>query len=198
MIKALLLILAPSWTWERIARSRRSIGFVTFLYLAPTIALSLFAELAGHNYLFPWFAEQGAKAIPRNLALADGAIQFGAGLFAAFLVARLIKLLSETFHNRNTYTQCFAVTAYALGPFYLLHIFAAIPVLNAWIPFVVGVFFSFSTLYYAIPNVLKPDPPHAFGLFLMSGIFLTLVCLLTRMAILLALSGKVPFLKNLS
>lgn len=193
MIKALLLIFAPSWTWERIARSRRNIVFITFLYLAPTIALSLFAELAGHNYLVPRFADSGAKTIPQNVALNHGAIQFAAGLFVAFLVARLIKLLSETFHNRNTYTQCFTVTAYALGPFYLFHIFAAVPVLSEWIPFVVGVFFSFSTLYYAIPNVLKPDPPHAFGLFLMSGIFLTLVSLLARMAILLALSGKVHF-----
>jgi hypothetical protein len=193
MIKALLLILAPSWTWERIARSRRSIWFMTFLYLAPTIALSLFGELAGHNYLVHWFADQGAKIIPRDVALRNGAIQFGVGLLVAFLIARLVKLLSETFHNRNTYTQCFTVTAYALGPFYLFHVFTAVPVLSPWIPFAVGIFFSFSTLYYAIPNVLKPDPPHAFGLFLMSGIFLSLMCLLARMSILLALSGKVHF-----
>jgi hypothetical protein len=193
MIKALLLVIAPSWTWECIARSRRNIGFITFLYLAPVIALSLFAELAGHNYLVRRFLDSGAKIIPQDVALKNGAIQFGAGLLVTFLVARIIKLLSETFHNRNTFTQCFTVTAYALGPFYLFHIFTAVPVLNAWIPFVVGIFFSFSTLYYAIPHVLKPDPPHAFGLFLMSGIFLSLVCLLARMGILLILSGKIHF-----
>jgi hypothetical protein len=191
MIKALLLIVAPAWTWEHIARARRSIGFITFLYLAPTIALSLFAELAGHNYLVHWFAAGGAKTIPKDTALRSGEVQFGAGIVVAFVVARLIKLFSETFHNRNTYSQCFTVTAYALGPFYLIHVFAAIPVLSPWVPFLVGVSFSFVTLYHAIPLVLKPDPPHAFGLFLMSGILLSLLCLLARMAVLLILSGKV-------
>jgi hypothetical protein len=187
MIKALLLILAPAGTWERIARSRRSIGFVFFIYLAPTIALSLLLELAGHNYLAPRFADEGAKVIPREIALKYAAIQFGAGLLVTVLFAPLIKLCSETFHNRNTYTQCFAVAAYALGPFYLIHIFDAIPVLSPWITFAVGIFFSFGTLYHAIPQVLKPDPPHAFGLFLMSGFVLTMLSVIARMMTLLAL-----------
>jgi hypothetical protein len=190
MIKALLLILAPSSTWERIARSRRSIGFVLLIYLVPTMALSLVAELAGHNYLAPKYADPGIKTIPRDIALQLGAIEFGAGLLVVLLVAPIIKLCSETFHNRNTYTQCFAVAAYALGPFYLFHVLDAIPVLNQWIPFAVGIFFSFATLYHAIPQVLKPDPPHAFGLFLMSGIVLSMISVIARMITLLAMPGR--------
>jgi hypothetical protein len=187
MIKALLLILAPAGTWERIARSRRSIPFVFFIYLVPTMALSLLIELAGHNYLAPRFAAQGVKVIPHDLAVKYAAIEFSAGLLAALLIAPLIKLCSETFHNRTTYTQCFAVMAYALGPFYLFHIFDAIPVLNPWITFGVGIFFSVGTLYHAIPQVLKPDPPHAFGLFLMSGFVLTMLSVIARIITLLAL-----------
>ncbi|HXD00095.1 MAG TPA: Yip1 family protein [Verrucomicrobiae bacterium] len=187
MIKALLLILAPAGTWERIARSRRSIGFVLFIYLAPTIALSLLIELAGHNYLATRFAEQGAKVVPRDLAFKYAGIQFGVGMLAAIVIAPLIKLCSETFHNRTTFIQCFAVAGYALGPFYLLHIFDAIPVLSPWITFAAGIFFSFGTLYHAIPQVLKPDPPHAFGLFVMSGFVLTMISLIARMVTLLAL-----------
>jgi Yip1 domain len=187
MIKALLLIFAPSSTWERIARSRRSILFVLFIYLVPTMALSLVAELAGHNYLASRLADPGVKIIPRDIALKWGGIEFGAGLLVVVLVAPIIKLCSETFHNRNTYTQCFVVVGYALGPFYLFHVLSAIPMLNPWIPFGVGVFFSFATLYHAIPQVLKPDPPHAFGLFLMSGIVLALISVIARMITLLAM-----------
>lgn len=193
MIKALLLILAPAATWERIARARRNVLFVLFLYLAPTMALSFLAEMAGHNYLVRYFTDQGAKLYSQDAAIRYGAIQFAAGVIVAFFVARLIKLLSETFHNRNTYAQCFAVTAYALGPFYLMHILDALPILSPWITFAVGVVFAFGAIYHAIPLVLKPDPPHAFGLFLMSGIFLAMVSLLGRMATLQFLPGKIHF-----
>jgi len=193
MIKALLLILAPAGTWERIARARRSVGFILFIYLAPTIALSLLIELAGHNYLVPKFADQGAKIIPRDIALKYAAIQFGAGMLVVNLLAPIIQLCSKTFHSRNTYTQCFTVAAYALGPFYLFHIFDAIPILSPWITFAVGIFFSFGSLYHAVPQVLKPDPPHAFGLFLMSGFVLTMISLIARMMTLLALPA-VPHL----
>ena len=186
MIKALLLILAPAGTWERIARSRRSIPFALFIYLVPTMALSLLIELAGHNYLAPRFAAQGVKVLPHDIALKYAAIEFSAGLLAAILIAPLIKVCSETFHNRTSFTQCFAVVAYALGPFYLFHIFNAIPVLSPWIPFGVGIFFSVSTLYHAIPQVLKPDPPHAFGLFLMSAFVLTMLSLIARIITMLA------------
>lgn len=190
MIKALLLILAPGRTWERIARSRRSIPFVFFIYLVPTIAFSLLVELAGHNFLAPSFADQGAKLLSREVALTYGGIEFGAGLLVVLLAAPSIKLCSETFHNRNTYTQCFQVAGYALGPFYLIHMFDAIPVLSPWLTFAIGIFFSFATLYHAIPQVLKPDPPHAFGLFVMSGFALTMTSLIARMITLLALPAK--------
>jgi hypothetical protein len=186
MIKALLLILAPAGTWERIARSRRSIPFIFFIYLVPTMVLSLLIELAGRKYLAPKFAAQGVKVIPHDAALQYGALEFGTGLLAALLSVPLIKLCSETFHNRTTYTQCFAVVAYGLGPFYLFHIFDAIPVLSPWITIAAGIFFSVATLYHAIPLVLKPDPPHAFGLFLMSAFVLTMLNLIARIATMLA------------
>ena len=191
MIKALLLILAPSYTWERIARARRSILFVLFLFLAPTIALSVAGEIWGRNYLAGQNESLKYKILSRQAAEQYGAVEMAAGLLVVFIAARFFKTVSETFHNRNTYTQCFAAMAYASGPFYLFHLLDAIPDLNPWISFTVGSIFSFSTIYYAVPHVLKPDPPHAFGLFLMGGILLTMLNVPARLFTLLVLDGRV-------
>ncbi len=190
MIKALLLIVAPAPTWERIARSRRSIPFIFFLYLLPTIALSILIEILGHNYLAPVSADTGAKVIPRELAIQWGVAELVAGLLVAALLCPIIQLCARTFHNRNTATQCFTVAAFALGPFYLIHIFDAVPFLSQWITLAVGIAFSLMTLYHAIPLVLKPDPPHAFGLFVMSCFVFIMLTGMARMALLLAVPGR--------
>jgi hypothetical protein len=190
MIKALLLIVAPAPTWERITRSRRSIPFIFFLYLLPTIALSIVIEVVGHNYLVPTFGESGAKYIPRELAIQWGVAELVAGLLVAILFCLVVQLCARTFHNRTTLTPCFAVAAYTLGPFYLVHIFDAIPVLSQWITLAVGIAFSVITLYHAIPLVLKPDPPHAFGLFVTSCFVLIMLIGMARMGVLLAVPAR--------
>ena len=190
MIKALLLIVAPAPTWERIARSRRSIPFVLLLYFLPTVALSVFIELAGHKYLVPMLSEPGTGDIPREIAIKWGVAELVAGVLVAIVFCVVIQVCARTFHNRNTLTQCFAVAAYSLGPFYLVHIFDAIPVLSQWITLGVGIAVSLIALYHAVPLVLKPDPPHAFGLFVMSCFVLIMLTGMARMALLLAVPER--------
>ena len=190
MIKALLLIFAPSYTWERIARARRGIVFVLFLFLIPTVALSVAGEIAGRNYLCQRDDALRYKVMGQDFAVRYGAVEAGAWLAVVGLAALGFKVVSETFHNRNTYSQCFVAIAYASAPFYLIHLLDVIPTLNPWISFAVGMFFSFATLYYAVPHVLKPDPPHAFGLFLMGGIVLTMLNVIARLFTLQLLDGK--------
>jgi hypothetical protein len=194
MIKALLLIFASSHTWERIARARRGLLFVLFLFLVPTIALSIAGEIAGRNYLAQGDPELRFKIISHDLALRYGGAELAAGLLVVFIGAWMFKTVSETFHNRSTYTQCFVAMAYATGPYYLFHLLDAIPQLNPWISFTVGIIFTFSALYYAVPHVIKPDPPHAFGLFLMGGIILTMLSVLARLFTVEVLSGNIKLL----
>ena len=191
MIKALLLIFASSYTWERIARARRGFFFVLFLFLVPTIALSIAGEIFGRNYLAQGDPDLRFKIISHDLALRYGGAELVAGLLVVFVGAWMFKIVAETFHNRSTYTQCFVSIAYATGPYYLLHLLDAIPQLSPWISFAVGIILSFSTLYYAVPHIIKPDPPHAFGLFLMGGIILMLLSLLARLFTLQVLSGNI-------
>ena len=191
MIKALLMIFAPAQTWERIARARRSLVFVFFLYLLPTIVLAILGELDGRIYLSELWPDNKSKPPTPELILRYGAAEVLIGVLIAFVCARLLKTLSVTFHNRNTYAQCFTVIAYGLGPFYLLHLLNAIPHLNPWIPLAAGVVFSVAAMYSAIPHILKPDPPHAFGLFLMTGILLAALCGLARFFTLQILHGRI-------
>lgn len=191
MIKALLLICAPVYTWDRIARARRGIFFVLLFFLIPTIVLSVAGEIAGRNYFLQGDVMLQNKIISKQRILPYGVSELGAGLLAVFVAAQLLKTLSVTFHNRNTYSQCFVVMAYTVGPFYLLHLLDVIPELNPWISFAAGSLFSFGTLYNAVPKVLKPDPPHAFGLFLMGGFTLTMLHALCRLFTLQVLDGRI-------
>ena len=191
MIKALLLIFASSYTWERIARARRSLLFVLCLFLVPTMVLSIAGEIAGRNYFAQASSDLKYKVIPPGLVTRYGGAELATGLLVVFIGAWMFKTVSETFHNRSTYTQCFVTIAYATGPYYLFHLLDAIPQLNPWISFSVGIIFSFAALYHAVPNIVKPDPPHAFGLFLMGGIILTLLSVLARLFTVEILAGKI-------
>jgi len=191
MIKALLLIFASSRTWERIARTRRSFLFVLFLYLLPTIALSIAGEISGRNYLASRTPELSHQVLAPDFIVRYASAELAAGLAVVFICAQVIKQIAATFHNRNTYAQCFIITAYASGPFYLFHLLDAIPQITPWVGFAAGSLFTFGALYSAVPQVLKPDPPHAFGVFLMGGISLTMLNLLARLFTLQVLQHKI-------
>lgn len=107
-----------------------------------------------------------------------------------FTGAKLVKAIAETFHARHNYTQCFTVVAYGLSPLFLARLLDVIPGMNPWVSFALGIVFSVSTLYQGLPCVLQPDPPNAFGLFLMSGLLLGMLSGLARLITLLILQGK--------
>jgi hypothetical protein len=191
MIKALLMILMPARTWERIANTARSFWFVLFLYLGPTLVLSIAGELAGRDYFAKRNASDELQPMAEKLAIRYGSVEFVSGLMVVFLCAWLVKMLSKTFHHRNTYEECFRVVAYASGPFLLFRLLDVIPGMLPWVTFAIGMLVSVSTMYSGIPRVLKPDPPHAFGLYLMSSIMLIMVSGWGRFLTLLVLQGKI-------
>jgi hypothetical protein len=56
----------------------------------------------------------------------------------------------------------------------------AIPGLNLWIGFAIGMTLSIGAFYQGIPRVMLPDPPHAFGLYMMSSFLVTITMGLVR------------------
>src|SRR5882724_3774013 len=191
MIRAILLIFDPGGTWERIVKAKRGLGLVLLFYLIPLVAMSVAGELWGKAH-FGVMQEYGEAAPinPRLLAV-YGAVQFLTSLMVVILVAVLVKSMAGTFQPRHTYGQCFKVVAYAFGPFLLLRLADAFPVVNPWLSFAVGIILSQRALYSGIPQVVDPDPPNAFGLYLTSGLLLTMMAGLARFFTLLVLREKI-------
>ena len=194
MIKALLLIFDPTATWEGIVRARRSLVFVLVVYLIPLLLLASVAEGYGLVDSGNWQGEIGRiKKFPVREAVIIEAAQFLLALVIIFVGANMIKSIGETFHGRHTYTQAFTVVAYGLSPLFLLRLADAFTGTIPWAPWVswaVGVILSAAILYHGVPQVMEPDPPHAFGLFFMSALLLALVSGLVRLVTWSFLQGK--------
>lgn len=191
MITAILLIFDPGNTWDRIVKARRRFGFVLGLYLVPLLVLTAAGEAYG---LYHYGKEQQAgrgPAITETFAEVFGAVQFVAGLAVVFAGAVMIQMIAGTFHGRHTYAQSFKLTAYALSPLFLLRLADAFHGMNPWISFAIGIVLSLGTLYHGLPRVLDPDPPNAFGLYLVSCFVLAMLAGLARYITLLVLHGKI-------
>jgi hypothetical protein len=197
MIKALLLIFEPVATWEGIFRAQRSLGFILSLYLLPLVLISSAAEGFGLVHWGKWQGEVGRlKSFPLGEAVLIEAAQVLLLLGVVFLGASLVKAVGETFHGRHTYTQAFTAVAYSMGPFFLLHLLDAFPGLSLWLAWGIGMSLTVAALYQGVPRMMAPDPPHAFGLYVMSSLLLVSISGLVRFATATYLQGKVPALQS--
>jgi|HubBroStandDraft_6_1064221.scaffolds.fasta_scaffold289986_2 hypothetical protein len=200
MIKVLQLIFEPTMTWEKIAQAKWRARSVFLLYLLPLLLLTLAAELAGMSrwgkageYLGRPTEFGGRLKVSDHILILYGAAQFLASLWLVAYGAVLVRKLTHTFNNRQTYTQCFTVTAYALGPLFLLRLCDAAPSMNPWVSFAIGIVLTVAILYHGIPWVLEPDPPHAFGLYLCSSLLLACLSGIARYLTLLLLAQNFRF-----
>lgn len=181
MIKALLLLLRPAQAWERVFRAQRSLVFVWLCYLTPMVLISAAAEGWGLTHWGCWqMGVSYLKKFPVGVTViyevANVLLSFG----IVFLGAKIIKSLGETFHGRHTYTQAFTTVAYGLSPLFLLRLLDAFPAIGPWTTWAIGIVLSVSALYQGVPRVMMPDPPHAFGLYFMSAVLLTIITGLSR------------------
>jgi len=198
MIKALLLILFPIPTWERIATAQRQVIPILLTHLLPLLLLGSVAEGYG---MVHWGKLRGEvpyiQKFPVGHAVIYEIVQIVVLIAIVFVVAWLVKALGDTFHGRHNLRQAFTVAAYGLSPVFLMRIFDMAPWLSPWVTWAIGVFLAASILYKGLPRVMQPDPPHAFGLYLMSVLLLTLVTGLERFVTAWYLKGKFPALDTL-
>lgn len=193
MITALLLIFDTEATWNRITEAQRKLAYVLFVHLLPLLVLASAAEGYG---LSIWGKTRGLSGVPYHYSTQQLYTyiigQFVFSLLVVIVGAKMLKSLGETFHGRHTYTQAFVSVAYGLSPLFLIRMFDAFPIVPPLVSWIVGIILSIMTMYHGIPRIMLPDPPHAFGLYLVSSVLLLLTSGLARFVTAWYLLGKFP------
>ena len=181
MIKALFLVFEPEAAWNRVALSRRGIGYTVGLYLLPMMLIVGIVEVIG---LVKWGRWQPALGAVKLFPLREALIYECAELLLMAVIilagAHLIKALGDTFHVRHTYTNTLTVVIYGLSPVFLLRLLDVGSNINLWLPWAIGIMLTIKILYTGVPRIMLPDPPDAFGLYLMSALLLTMITALER------------------
>lgn len=181
MIKALFLIFEPEATWNRIALSRRGVGYVVGLYLLPMMLIVGVVEGFG---LVKWGRWQSTMSAIKVFPVREALIYETAELLLMALIilagAHFIKALGDTFQVRHTYANTLNVVIYGLSPVFLFRLLDVLPTVNLWLPWAIGIMLTTKVLYTGVPRIMLPDPPDAFGLYLMSALLLAMVTALDR------------------
>ena len=198
MINAVLLILEPVATWERIFRTRRGLLFVLLANLAPMLVLSGAAEAYGLVQWGKTLSEIGKlKHFKVNEAIGFELAQMVLYLAIIFACALILKSMCDTFHGQHRYPQAFATIVYGLSPVFLFRLLDALPAISPWVPWAIGILLSVAVLYQGLPRMMEPDPPHAFGLYLMNSLILLLATGLMRFITAGYIEGKFGKLQTL-
>ncbi len=199
MIKALFLIFVPEEAWNRIALSRRGIGFIVGLYLLPMMLIVGGVEFFG---LVKWGRWQPAlDQIKPPFKVSEALIYETAEMLLMAIVilagAHFIKALGDTFHVRHTYANTLTLVIYGLSPVFMLRLLDVFPTINLWLPWAIGIMLTIKVLYTGVPRIMLPDPPDAFGLYLMSALLLAMVTALERFISAGCLGGSFKPVENL-
>jgi hypothetical protein len=177
MIRGLLLILDAGGSWVKIAQAQRGYAFIFLVHLLPLMVVAFGVEAfamtrlgEGRTITHDMISVSQPAAV--RFAIASIALNLGVILFGALLVRHI----ARSFHNFINYLTCFCMLAYTLSPLYLAHLLDALPGLNTWLCFGIGMFLSLAVLYLGIPNVMRPDPAKAMGIYLIISVMLIVLC----------------------
>jgi hypothetical protein len=174
MIRALLLIVDPSRTWEAIKNDQHSVLRISISFLLPLLILTCAGEALGMMRLG---IEQGSLtervvAPAQDLLVRYEGAQAVLSLIIVYAGAGALKAVGASFHRRHTYTECFTTLAYSISPLFLLRLLDGVPAVNTWVCYGIGIFLVLSLLYRAIPFIMRPDPSNALGLFMICTVLL--------------------------
>jgi hypothetical protein len=191
MIKAVLLLLEPVRTWEQIALAERNVRSVLLTHVLPLLLLTSVAEAAGMMQWADWRGDvMKIKTLTLPQAVGFQIVQLVVNLTLLFLGAKMLKNLGETFHGRHSYLQAFTAVAYGLGPFWTLRFLDAFPSVSPWVTYALGMILTIVVLYHGIPRTMMPDPPQAFGLYIVGSLLLVLTAGLGRFLVVWLQQGR--------
>jgi len=173
MIRGLLLILDAGASWTKIAQKQRGFWFIFLVHLVPLMAMTLGVEAyalhrlgEGRTITDARIDHTWEEAV--RYALTVAALNLGVILAGA----KIVEHIGRSFHNASSYLPAFTLLAYGLSPLFLLHLLDALPGINTWICFGIGIALSIAALYLGIPTILKPDPAKAMGIYVIVSVLL--------------------------
>jgi hypothetical protein len=191
MIKALSLIFESEAAWNRVALAQRSLRYIVLFYLLPMMLTVAVVEGIGLVKWGRWQSQLGdfKRFTPMEAFLTEAG-QLVLMALVILIGAHLVKAIAETFRTGDSYTKALTVVIYGLSPVFLFRLLDAIPTVNLWIPWGVGIALTVKILYHGVPRIMLPDPPQAMGLYLMSSLLLVMVGGMERLVSIGFLGGK--------
>lgn len=189
MLSAFQMLFSPAKTWEKLVAANRHWTLILLLMVLPIVGLTALVEGAGLLNLRQTHEAIGPVEIPRERVVKYETIYAASSLAIIVLGAYFLLSVSDSFNLMVTYTQTFTVVAYAYSPIMLLHLLDAIPQVNTWICWAIGVALAFSVLYHGVGLCLRPEQTKGFGLLLFSAFFITALSGLAHFASVQVLKG---------
>lgn len=190
VLKDVFMVFRPLTTWNRIAESHRSPGFVFVFYLLPMLLLAGLVEGHGLTLLGRYQVAQGMhnRFLFPNVVAYEVA-SWSLAVLSICVAAGLITSLANTCHARNNLSQSLVVAFHVLGPLCLIQLFNGFPHMYLWLTWLAGITFAMSALYHGLPRIMHPDPPSAMGLFMGSAAIVFLLMLGVRLVTYFYLAG---------
>ena len=159
-------------TFEAISTANRPALFIFAFSLVPLLLLVSVVEgwsmiILGESRAFGHISK-----IPEGLAIKYEAAHFILDVLVTIFGAKFLINVSRSFNVPATWRQGFTTMAYGYSPVILLRLLDAIPQLNTWMCWGIGIVLSIMILYHGVGMVLRPDQTKGFGLYLFSIVFL--------------------------
>jgi uncharacterized membrane protein YecN with MAPEG domain len=195
MFRALNLLFSPEAEWQKAALKPPHFATVLFLSILPLMAIALAVDgwsLIKYGEVFRGLA---ARAVSMERAVKYEVFYGVTSLLVILFGGRILQNVGRTFNLASTYSVCFILIAFGYFPILLVRLLDALPQINSWICWAVGVALAFRVLYHGIALWLRPEQTKGFGLLLVSFIYILVMSALVHFAAGQLLQGR--FLKDL-
>ena len=157
------ILTEPRLTWGKIRDENWS---AMEIYLWTIIPLALISPVAGFigTTQFGWqIGPSEAVTLTTGSAAQISMAYFGAILMSVFVIAMLIRWMSETYGDQKSLVRCLALAAYSAVPLFLIGFCQIYPVL--WINFLFGLpalAYAVYLLYSGVPMMMDISPEKGF------------------------------------
>ena len=195
MFYSLLLLVAPSWTWERITKSNKGYFFILVTHLFPLFAAAAFVQgwsLQKYGRWQPHF--HLTKTYTHLGVIHFESAQMVLWLLMIFVSALLVWLATENFHGRVPYLRrLHSRHPASSSPFFLAHMLNVFHSINPFVPWLLGIGGVVWILYQGIPRGLNSVPVHSFGIYLTTCMIVFMISGMVTALTALYLLGYIDF-----